>query len=314
MKTPTWFLKKNFTAYALLPLAVLYFLGSKIVFIIKSRRQIKANVPVISIGGIMAGGVGKTPIVREIARKITGSVVLSHGYKGKKSGLVLPSDSATDVGDEAKMLSQDLTVYVGDRSENIKKISTADNQQPTTFIMDDGFQNPTIKKDISILVFDGRLGIGNGFILPAGPLRETLHDGVARADAAIIINGNENLKSEILNLKSIPVFTAKTYALNPGIRGRVIGFAGIGYPKKFLNSLRGLDMKVSEFVHFPDHHAYCKKDFKHLFRLARKYNARLVTTEKDWVKIPSYLQRKIAYVPLEVKMEESFWEWFNQKV
>ncbi|GHT58156.1 tetraacyldisaccharide 4'-kinase [Bacteroidia bacterium] len=244
MKTPNWFLKKNFIAYLLLPFSFVYKIFSKLVFFIKGRAPLRSKIPVICIGGIMAGGVGKTPIVREIAKRLNAPVVM-RGYNGTRNSRlgtrVLSSDSAIEVGDEAKMLSKDLNIYVGDRRLNIQTI----NRVPcNAIVLDDGFQNPTVHKDISILVFDGRLGIGNGFLLPAGPLRETLHDGISRADAVIIIGSNDLLKSDIQNIKNIPVFAAKTHAVRPKIRGRVIGFAGLGYPEKFHRTLKVLDFKV----------------------------------------------------------------------
>ena len=297
-------------------MSVLYNIGSKAVYIYRLFWQKRSKKPVICIGGILAGGVGKTPIVREVAKYLDAPVVM-RGYKREGSGAkpVKYGDSAAEVGDEAKMLAEGgLAVYIGDRWKSVRAINRA---AAGAIVMDDGFQNPTIKKDVSILVFDGKIGVGNGFVLPAGPLREPLWFGIARADGVIIIGDSDNadiVKSYAAMLKK-PVFLAKKEESNPGLSGKIIPFAGIGYPDKFFDSVARLPkVRVIETVPFPDHYAYKKQDFINLFKLAKKYDAELVCTEKDWVKFPENIRNKIRYMPLAIEIQPEFWKWLDKKL
>jgi len=299
MITPRWFLNKSLVAYLLLPVSIIYYFVSKLVYFYRLFYQKTSKRPVICIGNIFAGGVGKTPIVREIAGFLDAPVVM----RGYKSG----NDS---IGDEAKMMQNaGIEVYVGDRKSNIailnKKISNA------PIIFDDGFQNPGIKKDISILVFDENLGIGNGFVLPAGPLRETL-SGIKRADAIIIINSEKSVSKleKIFHKYNKPIFYAKTKTINP-TAGDYIAFAGIGYPKKFFDALKPKALKC---VSFPDHYQYKKSDLDKLFNSAKNKNAELITTEKDWVRLPKYAQKNIKVAQLKMTIDNSFFNWLKEKL
>ncbi|MCL2017561.1 MAG: tetraacyldisaccharide 4'-kinase [Alphaproteobacteria bacterium] len=319
MKTPFWFLRKNIIAWVLWPLSFVYNLVGQIIYIIRLFRKKTSKSPVICIGGLLAGGVGKTPIVREVASRF-GAPVVMRGYGGLKSkgwGLVDSADSSKDIGDEAKMLAaKGLKVYVGDRWNNIQAINRTDRSY-SPIIMDDGFQNPVIKKNISILVFDGKIGVGNGFVLPAGPLRESLWFGIARSDAVIIIDDaapSDVIKSYARILKK-PVFLAKKEILNPGLFGKVIPFAGIGYPAKFFDSVSSMPkIRIIESVSFPDHHVYQKSDFVKLFKLARRHDAELVCTEKDWVKFPENIKKKIKHIPMTIDIQPEFWKWIEDKL
>ena len=295
MKTPKWFLKKSMVACLLLPFSVMYYIISKIVYYCRRLNQKKSKRPVICVGNIFAGGVGKTPIVREIAKYLKSPVIM-RGYK---------KNSDTDnLGDEAKMLRQaDIDVYVGDRVRNTELLNNQKSVSP--IVMDDGFQNPTIKKDISILVFDEKLGYGNGFILPAGPLRESKL-AIKRADAVIIIKSKKrNLGFKISC--DVPIFYAENRTVVP--RGRVVAFAGIGYPQKFFDTISAVGVKS-----FPDHYQYTASDIDKLFTWAKQEKASLVTTEKDWVRLPADVQKKIKFVPLETEIEPAFWDWLKGKL
>ncbi len=297
MKTPNWFLKKNLTAYLLLPLSFVYFVISKSVFYIRRINQKTSKIPVICVGNILAGGVGKTPIVMQIAEKYNAPVVM-RGYKKNKQN---------DMGDEAVMMKlAGLKSYVGNRAENIKKI----NKQNTAniIVMDDGFQNPTIKKDVSILVFDEKIKTGNGFMLPAGPLRESMW-AINRCDAIIVMGGQK--KSDLKFKTKIPVFYAKNKNIMPNKKDDFVAFAGIGYPEKFFNALNG---NIVATKSFPDHYQYTKKDLDLLLGLAKDKNAKLVTTQKDWVRLPKKYQKKIYVAKLETIIESDFWKWLKDKI
>jgi tetraacyldisaccharide 4'-kinase len=298
MKTPNWFLKRNITAKALWPASVIYYAVSGVVFNCRLFQQKISKIPVICVGGLLAGGVGKTPIVREIAKKLPGAAVVMRGYKG---------------GDEARMLeSSGIPVIVGaDRKKSIKNAEKAGFKY---IIMDDGFQNPTVKKDKSILVFDGRIGVGNGLMLPAGPLRESLERGMKRADAIIIINGKNQKLANIADKHKKPVFLAQNKAVNPGVAGKVFAFAGIGYPQKFFDAVRDMsDVEMVGAAGFADHYQYTALDMVKIIDKAAALGADyIVTTEKDWVRMPASYQEQIDFIPLETTIEKDFWKWLSK--
>lgn len=297
MRTPKWFLKKSPVALILWPISLLYFLGSKTVYVLRFWGQKKSKRPIICVGNILSGGVGKTPIVIEIAQRLDAPVVM-RGYK--------KSAETGDVGDEAKMMSQlGLQVHVGDRKSNVAVLNKQDTHVP--IVMDDGFQNPKIKKDISILVFDDWVGFGNGFMLPAGPLREP-KSAIKRADAVLVIRGaKHNPKFQIPY--DVPVFYANNKNSNPYKNEKVIAFAGIGYPQKFFNAIDSV-----KTVRFPDHYQYTEKDIQKLLKMADKKQAKLLTTEKDWVRLPAYAQKQIKFSKLETVIEPAFWDWLEGKL
>ena len=246
MRTPFWFLSKNPIALLLWPVLLFYYLGSKIVYMFKSIGAKSSRRPIVCIGNILAGGTGKTPIVMEIAKRYDAPVVL-RGYK--------KSSETGDIGDEAKMMSDaGLAVHTGDRKSNIAILNK--QKSDNIIVMDDGFQNPKIKKDISVLVFDSGVGFGNGFMLPAGPLREPKR-AIKRADAVLIIRGaKQNPKFKIPY--DVPVFYADTKNINPyNANDKIIAFAGIGYPQKFFAAFKTIKNKK-----FPDHHQYTEQDIK----------------------------------------------------
>lgn len=300
MKTPKWFLKRNIISWSLCPLSLFYLIGSKFVFNFRKLREYTSRRPVVCFGNILSGGVGKTPIVRQVAKFFDAPVVM-RGYK--------KSSETGDVGDEAKMLSNDgILVHVGNRKSNLILLNKQKSNSP--IIMDDGFQNSSIKKDISVLVFDEAIGFGNGFLLPAGPLRER-KSAMARADAIILIKRKNTARNFALPT-NIPVFKAYNKELCPyDARTNVIAFAGIGYPKKFFDNI---PCKVVEKISFPDHYQYTDDDIKKLIEKAKTKNARLLTTEKDWVRIPECVRKEIKFSALDTEIEKGFYDWLKGKV
>ena len=299
MKTPWWFLYKTPLAFLLLPVAFVYYLISRLVFGFRKMFVYKSRRAVVCFGGILAGGVGKTPIVRQVAHLLNAPVVM-RGYK--------KSAETGNIGDEAMMLSaDDITVHVGDRKSNIVLL---DKQSDTTpIVMDDGLQNPLIYKNISVLVFDEAVGFGNGFLLPAGPLREP-KSHIKRADAVIVIRAKKKHKNFKLPA-DIPVFYAENKTVSPyPEKTKIVAFAGIGYPKKFFSSLKNIAVRRA----YPDHYQYTDKDISDLIKLADKKKAKLVTTEKDWVRLPHDVQQKIKFARLETKIDKAFFDWLKEKL
>ena len=300
MKTPWWFLSKNLVAILLLPLSWVYSWVSKIVFFMRKKSAISSRRVIVCVGNIFAGGVGKTPIVRAIANYFDAPVVMRGYKKSKENG---------NVGDEAMMLSRGgLTVHVGDRKSNIVLLNKQ-SDETAPIIMDDGLQNPTIKKDVSIVVFDEGLGFGNGFLLPAGPLRQTKK--VLKNTDAIIVIKNKKPKKNFVLPENIPVFYAKNQTMSPYDEDvKLVAFAGIGYPKKFFNALKNVVAKRA----FPDHYQYTQQDIEELLSLAEKKKAKLITTEKDWVRLPVEIRDKIKYARLDTVLDNNFYNWLKEKI
>lgn len=300
MKTPRWFLKRSLVSYLLLPLAGFYYVGSRFVFKFRKMREYKSRRPVVCFGNILSGGVGKTPIVRQVAKFFDAPVVM-RGYK--------KSEQTNGVGDEAKMLSNDgILVHVGNRKSNLILLNKQKSNTP--IMMDDGFQNSGIKKDISVLVFDESIGFGNGFLLPAGPLRET-KSAVSRADAIILIK-RKNVAQNFSLPTNIPIFNAKNSEICPyDKKTRVVAFAGIGYPEKFFNNI---PCNVVEKISFPDHYQYNEDDVRKLIKIAKSENAELLTTEKDWVRLPVSAQKQIKFSSLNTEISGNFYNWLKGRI
>ncbi len=302
MKTPYWFLYKSALALALLPMSGLYWLANKLIMRHRAKNPYVSRRKIICVGNILAGGVGKTPIVRQIAEFLDAPVVM-RGYK--------KSNKTNGVGDEALMLARyGLNVHTGDRKSNIVLLNKQKSNTP--IVMDDGFQNLSINKDISVVVIDEALGFGNGFLLPAGPMREG-RSGLMRADAIIVVRANKkNIKLPDLKLPAnIPVFYAENTTLSPYDENeKLVAFAGIGYPDKFFQQLKNVVYKKS----YADHYQYTEQDIKDLLNLADKKNAKLVTTEKDWVRLPQNVRDKIKFAALDTKIDKMFFNWLEEKL
>lgn len=300
MKTPWWFLSKNPVALLLVPVSWVYYLVGRVVYAVRKMKTVSAKRKIICVGNILAGGVGKTPIVREIATYFDAPVVM-RGYKKSKK---------TDgIGDEAMMLAgRGLAVHVGDRKSNILLLDKQQNEN-TPIVMDDGLQNPFVKKDVSIVVFDEGIGFGNGFLLPAGPLRVPKRK-LKDADAIIVIKNKIKNKNLVLP-DGVPVFFAENQTVSPYDEDeKLVAFAGIGYPKKFFGALRNVVAKQA----FPDHYQYTSQDIEKLFALADKKRAKLITTEKDWVRLPVQIRDKIKYAGLNTVIESRFFDWLKEKL
>lgn len=299
MKTPWWFMHKTPLAILLLPIAAIYYLASRMVFMFRKAHAYKSKRKVVCFGGILAGGVGKTPIVRTVAIRLNAPVVMRGYKKSAKTG---------NIGDEAMMLMRSgVSVHVGNRKSNVLLLDKQTDKTP--ILMDDGMQNPSVAKDITVLVMDESLGYGNGFLLPAGPLREP-RTHAARADAIIVIRAKKPRRYFTLPV-GVPIFYAENKTLSPYKDGeRLFAFAGIGYPKKFFDSVSGIVAKKC----FADHYQYTDKDIENLLDAAAKNNAKLVTTEKDWVRLPPKAREKIKFAALETTVDEKFFDWLKERL
>lgn len=284
MRTPAFWSKDSWVSGMLLPASAIY----EIITHIKNRitKPVKIQVPVICVGGLTAGGAGKTPVCLHIGElckeRGINAWFVSRGYKGKLQGpiQVKPSEHTSyDVGDEPLLLAGVLpTVIAKDRVLGAQFAAKAGAK---LIIMDDGFQNSAIHKDISIIVVDGTHLFGNGRLLPAGPLRERLETGLKRADAIILINPATGIT---LPAYTRPALRACTKPNNDAValKGKnVIAFCGLAYPQKFFATLASLGAKIVEERTFPDHYQYNDAEIDALALRAKEQDAILVTTSKD---------------------------------
>jgi tetraacyldisaccharide 4'-kinase len=256
---------------------------------------------------LTAGGTGKTPIALEIARMLlergARPVFLTRGYGGKVRGpaFVAADDRATLVGDEPLLLVSIAPVIISrDRAAGAK---LAEESGFDTIIMDDGHQNFSLAKDLSLVVVDSETGFGNNCVLPAGPLREPVAQGLQRADA-VIING-DGTPSEIART-TLPSIRVRLAPIGDSSWNgkRVVAFAGIGRPEKFFTSLAGAGAKIIEARPYGDHHIYTQSEVARLKARAGAENAALVTTEKDFVRLTRTEREGIVCLPARITFDD----------
>jgi tetraacyldisaccharide 4'-kinase len=290
------------------PLGALY--GASVARRIAKASPLSLPIPVISIGNLTAGGTGKTPFSQTLrtllAELLDGQIgIVSRGYGGSLEGPVVVdvgTHKAEDVGDEPLMLAQGGPVFVGlDRAAAGK---LAAEQGMKALILDDGHQNPAFAKALSLVVVDGQTGFGNGYLIPAGPLREKPAIGLARADALILMGPVSDETLEDIDGFNGPIFKASLQAKSVTLDGPVLGFCGIGRPEKFDATLRGLGLNVVDLHPFDDHHRYRPDELARLEADARAAGATLVTTEKDFVRLPPDFAAKVAVVPIEAVLAD----------
>jgi tetraacyldisaccharide 4'-kinase len=281
------------------PLGALYDVGGRIA----QRRAppFRPRAKVFCVGNLTAGGTGKTPLAIALARMLAARgrriVFLTRGYGGRHAGPVRVeprSHSAADVGDEALLLAAaQPTIVARDRAAGA---AAADSIGADIILMDDGYQNPSLHKDAAIVVIDAETGFGNGAIIPAGPLREPVARGMARASAAVLVGQGD---VDLGGFKG-PVFRACILPDVPeALRGAdVFAFAGIGRPEKFFATLRACGARLVATQAFADHHAYSTWELSALKASAARAGARLVTTEKDYVRIPPVERQGIGMLPV----------------
>lgn len=305
MKTPSFWNNRGLISSLLLPAGKIY--AGLTALRLKCRRPRRVNVPVVCIGNLTAGGTGKTPVAAAIAeilqRHGLNPFFVSRGYGGTLSGVIVDSlhHSAAQTGDEPLLLSR--TAPVSINPDRFRAAELAVSHGAKSIVMDDGFQNPGLHKDLSFLVFDGGVGLGNRRPIPSGPLRENLASGLKRADAAIIVG--KDCCHLAGNLSPLPVFSAMIEAQSPSLPDKpVIAFAGIGRPRKFYDSLRQLGFSLQQTIDFPDHHFYPRAELQQLIDRAQKSGAVLYTTAKDFVKIPVDLQPLFQVLEIRIRWQD----------
>ena len=302
-KTPDFWYKRGrtFTAHALRPASWLY-QGAHQINKALQPKPYKSEIPVICIGNAVAGGSGKTPTVIALVKLLKeqgickAPYILSRGYGGtiKETTLIDNSKhSAQDIGDEPLLLSQHAPVIIGaNRADSAKlaKKSGAD-----LIIMDDGLFNQSLNKTINLLVVDRAVDFGNGLTIPAGPLREPLSKILPRVQGVICIGKAFHSDLPVIEATITPANTINT-------QQSYIAFAGLGRPEKFKQTLEENGINVVSWHAFPDHHPYTDQEIETLKKEAQEKDARLITTEKDFVKINSDLRNNIDVLKIELSI------------
>jgi tetraacyldisaccharide 4'-kinase len=260
----------------------------------------RAGVPVICCGNVTVGGAGKTTLVLDLARRLSGRDphILLRGYGGAigNAHRVEVGDSVESVGDEALLLAQAAPTWVG--ADRAASAAAAVSAGAKVLLMDDGLQNPTLEKSASLLVIDGRTGFGNGRVLPAGPLRESVAAAASRCQAAVLI-GPDATQAVARLPPALPVLRADLVqdASIQALAGRgVVAFAGIAQPEKFFAPLRQAGAILVAARPFADHHPYTARELDALWREARERDAELVTTPKDAVRLPAAFRAQVRVI------------------
>lgn len=274
-----------------------------------------ARVPVICVGNLVAGGAGKTPVTFALAQRLLarGHVVhiVSRGYGGQLRGPVRVDPArhgAAEVGDEPLLLSAIAPTWVArDRASGVR---AAEDAGAGVILLDDGFQNPSVKPALSLLVVDAARGFGNGRCIPAGPLREPVSVGMARADMVIAVGGAQaqaRLAATWGTSLTVPVVRAVLQPLPTGMdwAGQpVLAFAGIADPERFFSTLRGLGAVVVRGEALADHAPLAESFLRRLEAEATAAGAQLVTTEKDALRLPSAWRMRVLTLVVRLEVED----------
>lgn len=309
MHTPGfWFRPRSWQSALLAPLGALYAIGTA--RRLAKGRPVKLSVPVVCVGNINAGGTGKTPTAIHLAQELLAlghrPVVVSRGYGGALNGPVKAdprSHGAADIGDEPLLLAAFCTVIVS--KNRLAGAQMAEQLGASVILFDDGFQDPSVHKDLSFVVVDAKRGFGNGFCIPAGPLREPARTGLARADALVTIGG-EAEQASFGAPAGIPRLQATLTPLQMGMDWagtRVLAFAGIGHPEKFFATLKSLGADIIHAEALADHQPLTQALMARLLADAKRHNARLVTTEKDAVRLPQAFRQEVLTLPVRLQFD-----------
>ena len=305
MRAPEFWAEDGLGARLLDPLGRLYGQAGRL------RRRCttprRAPLPTICVGNLTVGGAGKTPVAIALAVRLLAAGERPHlvtrGYGGRARGPLRVAPERHDarlVGDEALLLAAVAPTWLA--RDRLAGAQAAAGAGASLVILDDGFQNPSLAPDLALVVIDGSYGFGNRRLVPAGPLRELVADGLRRADAAIRLGADAAQVEESLPA-ALPRLEAelRPAADAPDLAGRrVLAFAGIGRPVKLFTTVREAGAELVEGVAFPDHHRYRRAEVEPLLARARQAGALCVTTAKDAVRLPADLRVRVAVMPVAV--------------
>jgi len=317
IKTPSFWYRKPTEGPALFekiltPLSKLYEKGAELHR--ESKSPSGVNCPVICVGNLNAGGSGKTPMALVLMQMAQESglfkkpVFLTRGYGGRVRGPSLfdpKRHDPKDVGDEVFLLGKVAPCIIA--RDRFAGAMFAKNNNADLIIMDDGLQNYSLTQDLKIVVIDGSMGFGNGKTMPAGPLREPLSGGVAKADLFILMGNDQRGIGSLLPADKSVLNVSVTAQIDADDKDKpLFAFTGLGWPEKFFESLRAGGGDVVETQGFPDHHPYTPKEMDALIARAEAKGARLITTRKDMIRVPANYQRggKISVAGLGMNWAE----------
>lgn len=289
-----------------MPLAVLYGAGAGLRM--RMTKPVRVGVPVLCVGNVTAGGTGKTPVVMALAAAARSMgikvAVVSRGYGGSLAGPVKVDPDrhgVGEVGDEPLLIASHAATWVA--KDRVAGARAAADDGAELILLDDGFQNPTLHKDFSLVVVDGGFGFGNGCVMPAGPLREPLAAAMRRANLVLLMGRDDaGVAGRIPG--AVPVAEAHLRPetsdfLTPGTK--CVAFAGIGLPRKFFATLRSIGVDVLAEHSFPDHFVYGREDLEQLIADAVSRKASLVTTAKDHVRLPQEFAGRVKVLNVAVE-------------
>ena len=289
---PKFWNKNNFLSLFLLPLSVFTLIFNYIKSLIITEYSYK--IPIICVGNIYVGGTGKTPL----------SIHIYNLLKRKKFKPAIVKKYYPSQIDEINFTKNKVKHFFSDKKRSLS-ILKAEKKNNNVIIMDDGLQDVSIKKDLSILCFNSSDLIGNGFLLPAGPLRDRLKK--INNYQIVVINGKKNIafekKLKLLSNK-IKIFNSKYVIkkINKHKNKKILAFAGIGSPQNFFDLLKDYNLNVKEKISFPDHYNYTKDEIRNLISKAKEKNLKLITTEKDYFRIKQLGLKKIEYISVDLKI------------
>jgi len=300
MRAPAfwWNKRVGWKSWILAPLTLIYHRG------VSRRLKLpgeRVNARVICVGNLTVGGNGKTPLVIALAERLIAQGkavwVVSRGYGGRTLGphrVDAGRDAADEVGDEPLLIAQFVPVIVA--KDRLAGCQAAVAAGADVILLDDGFQDPSVVKDASVLVIDAGMGFGNGQLIPAGPLREPVETGLARADLVVVVGkGEVEVPGQVLRARLQPLDTGMDWQ---GVR--VFPFAGIGRPEKFFATLQELGAEIVDAGSLGDHEPISKLLLQRLQRRADELDAQLVTTEKDMVRIAPEHRGDLLVLPVRL--------------
>ena len=306
MRAPDfWYRDESLSAELLAPFAAAYDLAGRLRQAV--ARPTRLDLPVLCVGNLVAGGAGKTPVALDLARRLqalgAAPHVISRGYGGRAVGplRVDPAQhEAGEVGDEPLLLARVAPTWIA--RNRVAGGRAALEAGAGCLLLDDGFQNPGLAKDLSLVVVDAEVGFGNGLLLPAGPLRERVARGLGRCDAVVLLGEDRRgLSPQVPS--GLPLLRARLVPATGGesLAGRrVLAFAGIGRPAKFFSTLEALGATLVATQSFADHHPYAAAEIESLIAEAEAADALPVTTEKDAVRLPEALRSRVEVLSVEL--------------
>lgn len=293
MYKPHFWKKKNILTYIFLPISIIYSIFLTLLRLFS--KEIKFNTKIICVGNIYLGGTGKTPL----------SIYIVNLYKKENKKTFLIKKFYKNQSDEVELIERSVqnSITLDRRLDSVKE---AQKRGAELIVMDDGFQDWSIKKDLSIICFDSNEGVGNEKVLPAGPLREPL-EKINKAQI-VVIKGGENKKlEELVHSKSrnVKIFYMNFFSedINRLKGENYLAFAGIGSPENFFDFLKENGINVFQQLNFPDHYNYKKNDLDKILRISKQKKLNILTTEKDYYRLPDSFKKHVEFIKINVNIE-----------